>query len=1478
VRQTRVGGTDTEAAVVILADEGTTQGAGVYLEGNIIYEAESLVQNQTTALVTYTNNIITRLDGTAWSGPGGNNVNSDPLFKYVPQVTETSNFTSWAAAQVMREWFSLRADSPAIGTGPNGRDKGGVVPLGVSISGEPSNPAPSTTATLAVGVNRTGNGIPTAGWPNGSGFTHYQWRLDGGAWSTETAMSNPISLSGLAAGSHRVEVVGRNDAGLYQNDPVLGSDARVTVSRSWTVNPGASTLVLNEVLASNDKAVNHFGTAPDMIELRNLGATALDLAGVRLTDDPLNPGKFTCPLGTAIGANSFLVVYANNSDGTQGLHLGFSLPKEGGSLYLFDAPGRGGALLDSVSFGPQVTDLSIGRLGSGGWALNQPTLGGANLAAALGSSQTLALNEWLALGQTFDQDFIEVYNPDGLPVSLGGLFLTDEPRGWPNRHEIAPLSFLSGRSYGVFIADGHPAQGPTHLNFTLNPDQGMIGLYQADLALIDSVVYGAQFPDRSQGRSPNGGTAIVSFSQPTPGAPNPYSVAAPPAQVVGLLPVNAQWSYEQSGADLGTAWKETNYIDAAWALGRGVLGYDNANNSFVAGLTNTVLALSNGPTAIITYYFRTHFQFTTAVMPTSVIFTNLMDDGAIVYLNGTELYRINMPAGTVTSATYAAANAETTAFAETSLAGTSVPLRPGDNLLAVELHQYSGIPSDLNMGLGVGMTIVSNPPAAGSVVINEVLANNASSTNADGSTPDWVELYNLAGTETDLSGLTLSDDSLQPQRWAFPAGTRLAPGAFLRVFCDGGQTNSATNTGFGLKASGGVVYLFDKPENGGSLIDSIAFGLQAADFSIGRFPDGSGAWQLGLPTAGSANLAVSALGDPAALKVNEWMADPGPGKEDWFELYNPNAQPVAVGGLYLTDDLNNRTKHRIAPLSFIGAGTNAWQKFVADGNTGAGADHVSFALKAGGEAVAVSSTNGTLLDGYAFGPQEEGVSAGRFPDGSANVVASPGTASPGDSNYRWLTNVAINEALTHSDLPLEDAIELRNLTGQDIDLSGWWLSDDKGRLQKFQIPSPTILPANGYAVFYENVFSNRVLAVTPFSLSSKGDEIVLSAAAGNALTGWRTIVSFGAAESGVSFGRHLTSDGREEFVAMRTRTFGMDTPDTVQDYRLGTGLPNAYPKVGPVVISEIMYHPPDLVTNDNVRDEYIELQNISSAPVPLYDPAYPTNVWHLRNAVDFDFAPRTVLGPNGTLVVVSFDPVLDPVSLAAFQAEYGLGANIAIFGPYRGKLANDNESIHLEKPDAPTTTDVPYVLVERVKYYDAAPWPTGPDGLGYALQRVSLTGFGNDPTNWMAAAPTPGASVDLQQDTDHDGIPDWWMMLYFDHPTGQLDDSSYASQDADADGMSNLAEYQAGTDPTDPASALKAEVASPADTLGANVVIHFDGVAPKAYRIEYAEGLPPSWQTLIDLSRLSASGPVWVTNAVPAGTTQRFYRITIPTP
>lgn len=115
-----------------------------------------------------------------------------------------------------------------------------------------------------------------------------------------------------------------------------------------------------------------------------------------------------------------------------------------------------------------------------------------------------------------------------------------------------------------------------------------------------------------------------------------------------------------------------------------------------------------------------------------------------------------------------------------------------------------------------------------------------------------------------------------------------------------------------------------------------------------------------------------------------------------------------------------------------------------------------------------------------------------------------------------------------------------------------------------------MIQAGSYVVIYEYQFNLENIG-TPLSFSSaKGDEVYLSqATAPGVLTGWRAYATFDASENGVSFGRHQTSVG-VDFTALGARTFGVDNPATTNQFRLGTGLTNAYPKVGPVVLNEII--------------------------------------------------------------------------------------------------------------------------------------------------------------------------------------------------------------------------------------------------------------------------------------------------------------------
>ncbi|MFO1491348.1 MAG: lamin tail domain-containing protein [Kiritimatiellia bacterium] len=601
--------------------------------------------------------------------------------------------------------------------------------------------------------------------------------------------------------------------------------------------------------------------------------------------------------------------------------------------------------------------------------------------------------------------------------------------------------------------------------------------------------------------------------------------------------------------------------------------------------------------------------------------------------------------------------------------------------------------------------------SAGTLVLNEILADNGSTVENAGDWPDYIEIRNNGATAYDLTGVTLTDDVAVPAKFTFPAGNALAAGAHLLVWCDKDAAAPGLHTGFSLGAGGQTVLMM----SGATLLDSVTFGPQARDVSIGRIVNGTGSWAANIPSPGLAN-AARALGTSATLRINEWMAAPAYG-DDWFELYNSGADPVALAGLYLSDTPATPAITRIPDLSFIGAGV--FTKFDANGS-GAGGNDCNFKLSASGDNLVLTAANGTTtLDQVNFSTQTADVSQGRLPDGGVTIAAFATTASPEKPN--WLpAPVVVQEALARPDDGGPDWIELANPGAAPVDVGGWWLSDDVVAPQKYQIPAGTVVPAGGTVLF---TYAEFGAGTVPFSLSSGGDEVCLAAVDGSArLTGYRSQVSFGASAGGVSFGRVAATGlpngkGGAEFWPQTSAT-----PSAA----------NASPVTTPVILNEIMYHPVDGAgAVDVTGTEFIELHNPSNAAVDL-------GGWRLKGDVDFTFASGTVLPAFGYLVVVHFDPVADPASRTSFLAAYGLSAGTPLAGPFTPNLANSTMRIELSRPDATGPAHV-QVNVDKAEYRDLAPWPVAADGTGASLQRVSRSLIGNTADNWNSAAPTPGA-------------------------------------------------------------------------------------------------------------------------------------------
>lgn len=930
-------------------------GKGALLDGNIIWNTatnfENVIYQDHTAELTVKNSILSGADF-----PEGNTNN----LQTAPAFVATNGITAGNIKDALR----LRAGSPAIGAGPNGLDMGALVPSGASVSGVPTSISTNSSITLTVG---------------GPGITHYKYKLNNAAYSEEIPVDTPIRLTNLAGGDYVVRVLGKNYAGTWQTHP--------TTSESWTLGPAQPDVRLNEIIAAKQSLYNNSGEMRDTIELYNAGAAAADLGGLGVTDDPALHTPFVFPEDTIIEPGAYLVLYADSNTNMPGIHLGFNLDHEGEVVCLLDLTAPETRIVDSVKFGLQLPGLSISRSDTGSWQLAKPTIGRKNIPVPTGDITDVKINEWLANANlAAGSDFLELFNDSHLPVDIGRAFLSDLPIGFPNKHQLPPLTFIAPKGYALFFADGKPAQGGNHLNFKLASEQGEIGLFDQYLNKIDHIIYNSQTTDVSEGRTPNGADSFTHFRQPTPGAGNPGISPQLDVQTFDLMSMTNSWKYEATGRLNVPNWMTADYDDSSWPEGN-ALFYKEGDG--LPGPKNTPLEL--GP---ITYYFRSHFEAPTKVSNAAMLHVySIIDDGAVIYLNGEELLRIGMDAGEVTPDTRASRTVYNADF-EGPFTAPATNIVAGENLIAVEVHQTSSGSSDIVFGLSLTASITITNQDASMVRLNEVFAAQSPLAAAPSKNRDWIELFNPSTSPADLTGFSLSDDPANPRQWLFPSNTVIMPNDYLVVTCDPDTAPSTENTGFGIDASGEIISLYSAQQEA-PLTDSIEFGTQVPGYTISFFNE-SLSWKLSKPTPNATNQSV-ALGNPYNVRINEWMAAPATG-DDWFELFNPETHPVDISGFHLSDDLTDRKETTLRNLSFIGADPNAFLLMKADDETTKGGDHTSFKLSADGEAIGFFDKDGFTIDAVEFGPQSTGVSEGRYPDGANNILAFPGTSTPDLAN------------------------------------------------------------------------------------------------------------------------------------------------------------------------------------------------------------------------------------------------------------------------------------------------------------------------------------------------------------------------------------------------------------------------------------------------------------------------------------------------
>ncbi|MFH0879416.1 MAG: lamin tail domain-containing protein [Lentisphaerota bacterium] len=305
---------------------------------------------------------------------------------------------------------------------------------------------------------------------------------------------------------------------------------------------------LNELQSTNISGLrDNYGEREPWLELFNAETDAMDLTNMYLTDDYADPDKWSFETNAIMAANSFMVVWAD-AQTTQTVymtnHVNFRLSTTTGSVALVASNDDKLIIVDYVNYAGIPADRSFGDYPDGVWS-NRVVFGRVSPGATNNNAGVVRIyiNEWMAdnastLVDPADGDYddwFELYNATTGAVDLAGYTLTDT-LSTPAKWVISNNTWIAAGGFLLVWADGEPRQNTNgvHASFSLSKGGEAIGLYTSDGVPVDTVTFGAQATDTSEGRWWDGQGYITNMAIPTPGSNNIVSIYNSPP-VLGAI-------------------------------------------------------------------------------------------------------------------------------------------------------------------------------------------------------------------------------------------------------------------------------------------------------------------------------------------------------------------------------------------------------------------------------------------------------------------------------------------------------------------------------------------------------------------------------------------------------------------------------------------------------------------------------------------------------------------------------------------------------------------------------------------------------------------------------------------------------------------------------------------------------------------------------------------------------------------------------